>query len=54
VTVSAGWKNVMSELTDQVLRDNLGDVLDKRRLSALAARRDELLAAREKPARRTK
>ena len=44
VTVSAGWKNVLSELSDQVLQDNLGDVLDKRRLSALTSRRDELLA----------
>jgi len=54
VTVTAGWKNVLSELTDQVLQDSLGDVLDKRRLGALASRRDELLAARPKPARRPK
>jgi hypothetical protein len=54
VTVSPGWKNALTELTDQVLQENFSDVLDKRRLKALASRRDELLATRPKPVRRTR
>lgn len=42
--VSAGWRSALGELTGDVLAANLGDVLDKRRLKALAERRDELLA----------
>lgn len=47
--VSPGWKQTLSELTDPVLAEHLGDVLDKRRLRALAARRDELLATPTPP-----
>ena len=43
VEVSVGWKNALSELTDDVLKENFSDVLDKRRMKALASRRDELL-----------
>ncbi len=42
--VTAGWREALSALTDEALAEKLGDVLDKRRLKALAARRDELLA----------
>jgi hypothetical protein len=49
LTVSAGWKSTLSELTDEVLQENFSDVLDKRRLRALASRRDELIKARSKP-----
>ena len=52
LAVSAGWKNELAELTDQVLQDNFSDVLDKRRMTALASRRDELLAAKPPPKRR--
>jgi hypothetical protein len=38
------WRRALEALTDGVLADELGDVLDKRRLAALATRRDELLA----------
>ncbi|MBT8098839.1 MAG: hypothetical protein KJO82_03770, partial [Gammaproteobacteria bacterium] len=41
--VGQGWKNALLSLTDDVLREQLGDVLDKRRLRSLALRRDELL-----------
>lgn len=54
LTVSAGWKNALSEMTDQVLQEEFGDVIDKRRLKALAARRDELIAKRPVPKRRPK
>lgn len=42
--VSEGWKLALAKLTDEVLAEHLGDVLDKRRLRALASRRDELLS----------
>ncbi len=42
--VSPGWKAALSALSDDVLAEQLQDVLDKRRIRALAARRDELLA----------
>ncbi len=42
--VSPGWVAALSELTNEVLEQQLDDVLDKRRIRALAARRDELLA----------
>ncbi|MDH3372397.1 MAG: metallophosphoesterase [Gammaproteobacteria bacterium] len=41
--VGQAWKSALSSLTDDVLQEQLGDVLDKRRLHSLAARRDELL-----------
>lgn len=37
------WRNALLELDDEALRANLGDVLDRRRLRALAKRRDALL-----------
>ena len=46
VTVSPGWRSSLERLTDAVLAEQLGDVLDKRRLKSLAARRDQLLATR--------
>ena len=44
VNVSAGWREALAELDDAVLAEQFSDVLDKRRLTALGARRDELLA----------
>jgi hypothetical protein len=43
LNVSEGWRVALEALSDEVLADELGDVLDKRRLRALGARRDELL-----------
>ena len=37
------WKAALAALTDEVLQENVGDVLDKRRLKALRQRRDLLL-----------
>ncbi len=37
------WRTALRELDDERLRNNLGDVLDRRRLKALAKRRDALL-----------
>ena len=37
------WVDALSGLTDEVLTQNLGDVLDKRRIRALGNRRDALL-----------
>jgi hypothetical protein len=45
LTITPGWKDALAELSNEVLEKNLGDVLDKRRLAALQARRDELLAS---------
>jgi hypothetical protein len=42
--VSAGWKAALSDLTDEVLQENLGDVLDDLQLQSLETRRDQLLA----------
>ncbi len=44
VVVSEGWRAALESLTDDVLERTFADVLDKRRLQSLAARRDELLA----------
>jgi len=44
IPVSPGWKNALTELSDELLEETLSDVLDKRRLRALQSRRDELLA----------
>ncbi len=41
--LSAGWQQALATLSDDVLQENFSDVLDKRRLKALAARRDQLL-----------
>ena len=50
--ISVGWKTALAELTDDLLQENFSDVLDKRRLRALASRRDELLEMRSKPSRK--
>jgi hypothetical protein len=50
--VNTGWKNVLAEMTDEVLEENFSDVLGKRRLRALASRRDELLKTRYPPRER--
>jgi len=42
--ISPGWTEALAGLTDEVLAEKLGEVLDKRRLKALGVRRDELLA----------
>ena len=39
-----GWREALSALGDDVLTEQLGDVLNERRIRALAERRDELLA----------
>jgi hypothetical protein len=44
IPVSPGWKSALTELSDELLEETFSDVLDKRRLRALRARRDELLA----------
>lgn len=41
--VGHAWKDALAALTDDVLQEQLGDVLDKKRLRALALRRDELI-----------
>ena len=38
------WRKALEALTDDALTEHLGDVLDKKRIGALAKRRDELLA----------
>jgi hypothetical protein len=43
VVVGEEWRTALLELDDKRLRANLGDVLDRRRLSALAKRRDALI-----------
>lgn len=42
-SVGPTWKETLSSLTEDVLKESLGDVLDTRRLRALGARRDMLL-----------
>jgi len=43
VEVTDGWRAALAELSDEVLAAQFSDVLDKRRLTALATRRDQLL-----------
>jgi hypothetical protein len=43
VNVSDGWRAALTELSDEALAAEFSDVLDKRRLKALAGRRDQLL-----------
>jgi hypothetical protein len=52
LTISAGWKNALAELTDEVLEENLGDVLSKRRLRALKLRRDNLITMKSQSPRK--
>ena len=44
LAVSPGWKVALTALSDELLKTTFSDVLDKRRLRALEARRDKLLA----------
>ena len=41
--INDSWASALNALTDERLKEELGDVLDKRRLSALGKRRDQLL-----------
>ena len=41
--ITSSWVSALSELTDDVLKQELGDVLGKRELSALGKRRDNLI-----------
>jgi len=43
--ISDGWTQALARLTDEDLSQHISDVLDGRRLKALGARRDELLAS---------
>ncbi len=51
VRVTDGWRTALAALSDDVLQTELGDVLDAKRLRALATRRDELLAQKAPAAR---
>jgi len=42
-TIGDQWRNALLEIDDVKLREELGDVLDKKRLAALASRRDALI-----------
>jgi hypothetical protein len=43
LTIGDQWRAALLEIDDEKLRAELGDVLDKRRLAALAKRRDALI-----------
>jgi len=43
LSIGDQWRSVLSGLDDERLSATLGDVLDKRRLAALASRRDGLI-----------
>jgi len=43
LAISSRWRTALLEIDDEKLRINLGDVLDKGRLAALAKRRDALI-----------
>jgi len=43
LTIGDQWRTALLEIDDEKLRAELGDVLDKRRLRALAKRRDALI-----------
>ena len=44
LNLGAAWKAALEALTETQLQEAMGDVLDKRRMRALSARRDVLLA----------
>ena len=44
LAIGSQWREALQELSDQRLRENLGEVLDEHRLRALASRRDALIA----------
>ncbi len=41
--IGGGWQKALAGLTDDYLNEELGDVLDKNRIKAIARRRDDLL-----------
>ena len=41
--INSYWKKALASLDDETLTSTFGDVLDKRRITALATRRDLLL-----------
>ena len=43
LAVGRGWRDALTALTDDVIEEEFAEVLDKRRRSALGARRDALL-----------
>ena len=43
LTLNGGWRRALTELTDDYLKEELGDVLDNRRITAIGRRRDDLL-----------
>ena len=43
LVLGTGWEKALAALTEDYLTEQLGDVLDKRRIKALADRRDGLL-----------
>jgi hypothetical protein len=43
LVIGGGWQKALQSLTDDYLTEELGDVLDKSRISAIAKRRDDLL-----------
>jgi hypothetical protein len=43
IVIGDQWRAALLELDNATLRKGLGDVLDERRLSALASRRDALV-----------
>ena len=45
LNMNSHWKRALTALDDETLAASFGDVLDKRRITALASRRDELLAS---------
>jgi hypothetical protein len=45
VVVNQSWKDALATITDDLLQEQFADILDKRRLTALASRRDALLSA---------
>lgn len=47
--ITEGWRKALAPLTGDLLKDEFADVLDKRRLRALLARREALLAEFEAP-----
>jgi hypothetical protein len=44
LNLTGSWRTALAELSDDVITERFGDVLDKKRLLSLAARRDELLS----------
>ncbi|NIA27016.1 MAG: hypothetical protein GWP02_03095 [Desulfobulbaceae bacterium] len=44
LNLTGSWRAALAELSDDVITEQFGDVLDKKRLRSLAVRRDELLS----------